>query len=191
MGHQQEKQGDKVYGYQGPAYREKADRVIVLEHTASMPIHSWIWAVSQSVGVGNDFSKTPGDGERVGWRESTISGNEREQGIFLWVGNGCYEDLHWEGSGRSQVRPTKATWQSRNVAAQFILSDGRTQKFVEQCWNKLFQKYNTLHVKHGLCAGVCVWCVYGGCTLVESNWSGEYSCPSNPGHHWLSYKSLN
>lgn len=57
MGHQQEKQGDKVYGYQGPAYREKADRVIVLEHTASMPIHSWTWAVSQSVGVGNDFSK--------------------------------------------------------------------------------------------------------------------------------------
>lgn len=43
-------------------------------------IISWIWAVSPSVGVGNEFSQRQ---ERknvcVGWRESAAGGNEREK----------------------------------------------------------------------------------------------------------------
>lgn len=47
-------------------------------------IISWIWAVSQSVGVGNEFSRRQ---ERknacVGWRESTTGGNEGEKWAYV------------------------------------------------------------------------------------------------------------
>lgn len=56
----------------------------MLRQYQSTGIISWIWAVGQSVGVGNEFSQRQ---ERknvcVGWRERAAGGNEREKWAYV------------------------------------------------------------------------------------------------------------